>query len=147
MYISYFSISRFVPEYVTSNKDEEQNKKELVKLNGELVQRLQAGENGSLYTKVMTESETVAVGVGMIKPGSDLDEVVDLIWATGKELEDSSKVRGQSIKMLIHRLRKYVLRISPSVSNNVAVFQIKTYMIRSKIWHINNAIVKSFTKC
>ena len=137
MYISYFSISRFVPEYVTSNKDEEQNKKELVKLNGELVQRLQAGENGSLYTKVMTESETVAVGVGMIKPGSDLDEVVDLIWATGKELEDSSKVRGQSIKMLIHRLRKYVLRISPSVSNNVAVFQIKTYMGRRGIYDGN----------
>ncbi|XP_072030230.1 putative pyridoxal-dependent decarboxylase domain-containing protein 2 isoform X3 [Amphiura filiformis] len=84
-------VVQFVPEYVSSNKNEEQNKKELIKLNGELVQRLQAGETGALYFAVPTEAETVAVGVGMVNPGTDLDEVVDLIWVTGKELEDSSK--------------------------------------------------------
>ena len=94
----YLPILRFVPEYVRNNNDEEQNKKELVKLNGELVQRLQAGEGGALYTPVTTPTETTAVGVGMVTSGTDLDEVVDLIWSTGKELEDSSKVREMSRK-------------------------------------------------
>ena len=75
------------------------------------MQRLQAGEGGlALYSEVDTQEETVAIGFGVVGPGTDIDEIVDLVWSTGKELEDSSKVRGRIWKNY-HEISLYLLNL------------------------------------
>ncbi|XP_038067512.1 putative pyridoxal-dependent decarboxylase domain-containing protein 2 isoform X1 [Patiria miniata] len=84
-------VIQFIPEYLNASKNKETTAKELDKINAEIVQRLQAGENGSSICQVQTGGGTKAIGVGVVTEGVSIDDVVDLVWSTGKELEDSSK--------------------------------------------------------
>ncbi|XP_033630500.1 putative pyridoxal-dependent decarboxylase domain-containing protein 2 [Asterias rubens] len=87
-------VVQFIPEYLNSGQNKETaNKanKELDKINSEIVQRLQAGEGGHIISEVLSTSGTIAVGVGVVSEGITIDDVVDLVWSTGKDLEDSSK--------------------------------------------------------
>lgn len=84
-------IVQFIPDYLASQDPEaEQTKREINKLNSELVLRLQAGEGGR-YKEMQTAEETVAVAIGVVDGDANLEEVLDAICEIGKELEDSSQ--------------------------------------------------------
>ncbi|XP_071491690.1 putative pyridoxal-dependent decarboxylase domain-containing protein 2 [Diadema antillarum] len=88
-------IVQFIPDYLANQDPEaEQTKREISKLNTELVQRLQAGADPAqrgLYQEAVTSEETVAVAVGVVDGDANLEEILDAICDIGRELEDSSQ--------------------------------------------------------
>ncbi|XP_063961659.1 putative pyridoxal-dependent decarboxylase domain-containing protein 2 isoform X2 [Lytechinus pictus] len=88
-------IVQFIPDYLANQDPEsEQTKREVTKINTELVQRLQAGEDATQrgrYQVTQTGEETVAVAIGVVDGDANLEEVLDMICDIGKELEDSSQ--------------------------------------------------------
>ena len=84
-----------------ANQDPEHEKtqQEIIKLNSELVQRLQAGEDANQrgrYLEAQTQDETIAVAIGVVDGDANLEEILDSICEIGKELEDSSQVGPES---------------------------------------------------
>ncbi|XP_030840725.1 putative pyridoxal-dependent decarboxylase domain-containing protein 2 isoform X1 [Strongylocentrotus purpuratus] len=88
-------IVQFIPDYLANQDPEsEQTKREVNKLNTELVQRLQAGEEAShrgRYQITQTADETVAMAINVVDGDANLEEVLDMICEIGQELEDSSQ--------------------------------------------------------
>lgn len=85
-------IFRFIPDYL-KKEDSEAGRKELTSVNSDIIQRLQIGEEKLPVSAVSGEKDTVSVGVGVVKPGTNIEEIIEAAWTIGKELEDSSKVR------------------------------------------------------
>ncbi|KAJ8037327.1 Pyridoxal-dependent decarboxylase domain-containing protein 1 [Holothuria leucospilota] len=81
---------QFIPDYL-KKEDSEAGRKELTSVNSDIIQRLQIGEEQLPVSAVSGEKDTVSVGVGVVNPGTNIEEIIEAAWTIGKELEDSSK--------------------------------------------------------
>ncbi|XP_071813529.1 putative pyridoxal-dependent decarboxylase domain-containing protein 2 isoform X2 [Apostichopus japonicus] len=81
---------QFIPDYL-KKEDSEAGRKELISVNSDIIQRLEIGEEKLPLIALPADRDTIAVGVGVVKPGTNIEEIVEGAWAIGKELEDSSK--------------------------------------------------------
>ncbi|XP_077979735.1 putative pyridoxal-dependent decarboxylase domain-containing protein 2 isoform X2 [Glandiceps talaboti] len=84
---------QYIPQLWESRLEDlpDKGKAEIDSLNFDLLARLQATEEGHLFSLQKKVNDTMCVGVGVLSEAVEIEELVDLIHTLGKEVEDSSK--------------------------------------------------------
>lgn len=91
------SLFRYIPTDWLETLDnlEPKGKAEINKINMELVHQLKA--NDSAFSLGRTSDGLACARFGLISQDTDMEELLGLVYATGKEIEESSRVSLLSI--------------------------------------------------
>ncbi|XP_067673201.1 putative pyridoxal-dependent decarboxylase domain-containing protein 2 [Haliotis asinina] len=92
---------RFIPEVWINKMGDlpENGKNEVNNLNSELVHKLKAMDTA--FSTGHTDDDSVCVRFGLITESTDIEELVSLVYTTGKEVEESSKFLESMSEMIM----------------------------------------------
>ena len=91
--MNYYFTFRYIPtDWLETLHDlPPKGKAEINKINMELVHQLKA--NDSAFSLGRTHDGLACARFGLISQDTDMEELLGLVYATGKEIEESSRVR------------------------------------------------------